>query len=59
MQNGKGDKPRPVLNRKQYEHNWEEINWSSGQLSEVETLQEVSTVKESTENFQPFPEPLE
>ena len=29
MQNGKGSKPRPILNPKQYCDNWDQINWKS------------------------------
>lgn len=28
MQNGKGDKPRPIKNISQFVENWDEINWS-------------------------------
>ena len=56
MQNGKGDKPRPVLNRKQYEQNWDEINWSQQQSKEPRASPETEDTKES---FEPFPEPLE
>ena len=27
-QNGKGDKPRPFSNRRQFEDNWDQIQWS-------------------------------
>lgn len=32
MQNGKGDKPRPIKNISQFVENWDEINWSTKKL---------------------------
>ncbi len=29
MQNGKGDKPRPIKDINQYCNNWDEIDWGS------------------------------
>jgi len=42
MQNGKGDKPRPIKNFKQFLSNWDEINWEKNCSSSQKQLQSLN-----------------
>ena len=42
MQNGKGDKPRPIKNRKQFLSNWDEIDWEKNCSSSQKQLQSLN-----------------
>lgn len=45
MQNGKGDSPRPIGNRKQFSKNWDSINWGSKKKRELSSFSKEEYVK--------------
>ena len=45
MQNGKGDCPRPIGNRKQFDKNWDSINWGPKKKRELKTFSEEEYIK--------------
>lgn len=45
MQNGKGDCPRPIGNRKQFSENWDSINWGPKKKRDLKTFSKEEYVK--------------